>query len=96
MEMTMPVKAPEMTVTEALGQATLPIRVKQVGGIVDKSEYSNRSAMTDQERRKLLVELRAIRCDDGFPIDQGLLNNIDWEIEPLTPAKRRPRKAVAP
>ncbi len=72
------------------------LRVKQVGGIVDKSEYRNRSAMADQERRRLLLELKDIRMDDGFPLDGGKLNGIDWQIMPLTGAKRRPaRKAVA-
>lgn len=65
------------------------MRVKQIAGIVGKSEYAGRANMTDQERRKLLSELKDIRMDDGFPLDGGKLNRISWELLPLGKAQLR-------
>lgn len=61
----------------------LGLRTKQVAGIIAKSDYSNRSAMTDQERKLVLADLEDIRNDDGAPLDGGLLDKIKWEILPL-------------
>ena len=61
----------------------LGFRRKQISGIIGRSEYKNRAAMTDQERRKLLAELEEVRFLDGIPIDGGRLNKIRWEILPL-------------
>ncbi len=61
----------------------LGFRRKQISGIIGRSEYKNRAAMTDQERRKLLAELEEVRFLDGVPIDNGRLDKIRWEIIPL-------------
>ena len=58
-------------------------RLKQIAGIIGKSDYSNRSAMTDQERRNLLQELRDVRFEDGVPLDGGKLDRIAWDLLPL-------------
>lgn len=59
-------------------------RPKQVSGIVGRSPYSNRSAMTDAERQKALDELASVRIgDDGKAIDGGALDKIPMKIIPL-------------
>ena len=68
----------ERAIARAMG-----FRPKQISGIIGKSEYKNRSAMTDQERKKLLAELKEVRFLDGVPLDGGRLNKIRWEIIPL-------------
>lgn len=65
------------------------MRVKQIAGIIGRSEYKGRSMMTDHERRMRLMELKEIRMDDGYPLDGGKLNNIDWELLPLGKAQLR-------
>lgn len=50
------------------------LRRKQVAGIIGKSDYRNRSAMTVGERLDKLRELKAVRYDDsGCAIDSGML-----------------------
>lgn len=67
----------------------LALRPKQVGGIIARSEYSGRTSMADQERRKLLQELKAIRHEDGVPLDGGKLDKVSWELLPLGKAQLR-------
>jgi hypothetical protein len=68
-----------------------------VASIVARSEYADRSAMSDLQRQDLLNELRSIRFEDGRPLDAGRLDAISWQIQPLSLAKRRPaRKAATP
>ena len=67
----------------------LEMRTKQVAGIIGRREYKNRSAMTDQERRILLDELREIRCEDGVPLDGGRLDKISWDLRPLGESQLR-------
>jgi hypothetical protein len=77
------------------------MRVKQIAGIIGRSEYKGRSTMTDHERRMRLLELKEIRMDDGFPLDRGKLNGIDWELLPLGkkqlrgPLQRKMRNGIA-
>lgn len=62
----------------------LGLRNKQVAGLVTRSPYPNRSALTEEERQKSLDELLAVRIgDDGRPIDGGLLENPPRKIIPL-------------
>jgi hypothetical protein len=75
--------------TERSIAIVLSMRTKQVAGLIARSDYSNRSAMTDQERRTLLQELQDIRMDDGAPLDGGRLNKISWELLPLGKAQLR-------
>lgn len=57
---------------------------KQVSGIVSRSPYANRSAMTDEERQKHLDELASIRIgEDGKKTDGGLLDRVPMKIIPL-------------
>lgn len=57
---------------------------KQVSGIVSRSPYANRSAMTDQERQKALDELVSVRIgEDGKKIDGGILDKVPMKIIPL-------------
>ena len=68
---------------------TMGLRPKQVAGIIGRSEYKCRSSMTDQERKMLLAELKAIRLEDGTPLDGGKLNKISWEVRPLGESQLR-------
>lgn len=61
-----------------------------VASIIARSEYADRSTMTDRQRQTLLDELREIRFEDGRPLDGGRLDAITWQIQPLSPAKVRP------
>lgn len=59
-------------------------RPKQIAGLVNRSPYANRSAMTDGERESELKGLLAIRIgENGKPIDGGLLDRIPLKIIPL-------------
>lgn len=65
-------------------------RTKQIAGIIARSAWPNRSAMTDEERQVALDELRQIRLDkSGRSIDQGVLNKFNWKIEPLEKVQQR-------
>lgn len=67
----------------------LEMRPKQVAGIIGRSDYRNRSIMTDQERRMLLQELKEIRYEDGAPLDGGKLDKISWDLRPLGESQLR-------
>lgn len=68
----------------------LGIRTKQVAGIIARSAWPNRSAMTDEERQQALDELYQIRLDkNGQPLDEGVLNRFVWKIEPLERVQQR-------
>lgn len=60
------------------------LREKQLAGLVTRSPWVNRSAMTDEERQVALNELKAIRNGaDGKPLDGGMFDRIDWTPLPL-------------
>ncbi len=61
---------------------TLSLRRKQVAGIITRSEYAGRSAMTDHDRSEKLKELQEVRYEDGVPLDGGMLDRIGFEIMP--------------
>ncbi|QPC87100.1 hypothetical protein GA830_10375 [Mesorhizobium sp. NBSH29] len=65
--------------------AALGMRSKQVAGIIHNSKvYRGRAAMTDDERRQHLEDLRVIRAgDDGQTIDNGALDRIPFKVRPL-------------
>lgn len=68
----------------------LGVRTKQVAGIIARSNWPDRSSMTDADRQQALDELRQIRLDKGGePLDGGLLNRFVWIIEPLEKVQRR-------
>lgn len=73
-----------------IGAVTLK-RSKQIAGIVGRSPYKNRSAMTDQERQRHLDELISVRFDDGKPIDGGILDRVPMKIIPLRGKQRKTR-----
>lgn len=68
---------------------------KRVLNCANHSPFSNRSGMSDAERRGNLEDLKAVRFENGQPIDGGKLDRIRWEIMPLTGRKVRPGKAKA-
>jgi hypothetical protein len=69
----------ERGISEATGK-----RKKQISGIVNRSPYPNRSAMTDKERQAALDELLLVRIgEDGKPIDGGILDRVPHKIIPL-------------
>lgn len=71
----------------AVGQV-IGRRKKQVAGLVNRSPYPNRSAMSIEERRVAIAELMLTRYgDDGKPIDGGLLDRVS-----LTPLQLRSRQ----
>lgn len=58
---------------------------KQISGIIARSPYSNRSALSMEERQKALEELVQMRfSSDGTPLDGGLLDRIPHKVIPLT------------
>ena len=61
------------------------LRTKQLAGIVNRSPWVNRSAMSHDDRQAALNELKAIRIGaDGKPLDRGMFDRIDWTPLPLT------------
>jgi len=67
---------------------------KQVAGVVGRSPYSNRSAMTDVERQQQYQELVAARTDDGGnTIDGGFLKSLPNQVLPLGPQQKKGAKA---
>lgn len=62
---------------------------KQVAGIVTRSPYSNRSKMSDAERREKLDELWGIRSEGGEPIDGGILDPLRDSFLPLRGRQRK-------
>ena len=53
--------------------AALGLRTKQVAGLIHRSDYQNRAAMSDAEIASKLQDLEAIRFDDqGIPLDGGI------------------------
>lgn len=72
--------------------AVLLKRPKQIAGIVNRSDYANRSGMTDAERQAALDELAAVRHgDDGKAIDGGILDRVPMKIIPLRGVQRKKR-----
>jgi len=63
----------------------LSLRRKQVAGMIARSEYTGRSFMTEAERAEKLKELEDIRFDDGVSLDGGLLDRVQFRIQPLCP-----------
>lgn len=67
---------------------------KQISGIIARSPYPNRSAMTRQERQEALDRLLRIRIgDDGKPIDSGLLDHIPRKVLDLRGSQVKGRNA---
>ncbi|MBC6714752.1 hypothetical protein H9Q09_00950 [Aurantimonas sp. DM33-3] len=63
--------------TESTAGKVAGLRKKQVAGIIARSEYTNRGAMTLDQRAAYLRELAAIRYDEqGKPVDDGLLPDL--------------------
>ena len=78
---------PENTIGRFVGK-----RKKQIAGIVNRSPYPNRAAMTMDERRTAIADLMRVRVgDDGKPLDGGLLDRVKLEVLPLraSQVKRR-------
>lgn len=66
----------------------LTLRRKQVAGIVDRMvgpplELKKREAMTWDERRALVEEMRAWRDDEGRPFCRGRLKPAHFKVLPL-------------
>lgn len=67
-------------------------RRKQISGIVSRSQYSNRSAMTLEQRQAALDQLFTVRYDeDGQPIDGGILDRVPREVMALRPKQTKSR-----
>lgn len=64
----------------------LNLRRKQVAGIIARSEYAGRSFMRDGDRKEKLKELEDIRFEEGVSLDGGLLDNVQFQIIPLSGA----------
>lgn len=65
-------------------------RRKQIAGIVSRSPYANRSAMTPDDRQKALNELLQVRHgDDGQPIDGGVLDRVPHQVIDLRGRQRK-------
>lgn len=63
---------------------------KQVSGIISRSPFKNRSAMTREERQAALDNLLKIRQgEDGQPLDRGLLDRIPHTVMELRPEQRK-------
>jgi hypothetical protein len=67
------------------------LRKKQVAGLIAKSPYANRTAMSDEERQQFLSGLEEIRFADGPAIDGGRLRPAHFRIFPLEREQRRVR-----
>jgi hypothetical protein len=70
--------------TELTCAALAGMRRKQVAGLIARSPYANRAAMTDEERQALLTTLKFLRMQDGGPIHPGFLRDDHFKILPLT------------
>ena len=62
---------------------------KQVAGIISRSPYKNRSAMSDKERRDKLDELWSVRLEEGKPLDGGILDRVRGEFLELRRSQRK-------
>ena len=73
----------------AIGAVVMKRR-KQIAGIINRSPYANRSAMTDEERLSAIRDLLSIRVgEDGSTIDGGILDRIPMRLIPLRPNQKR-------
>lgn len=78
--------------SEADIAARLQLARKQVSGIIARSPYSNRSAMSDAVRQQKYQELASNRFDDdGNPLDGGMLKHLPKKVNPLKPNQRKER-----
>lgn len=76
--------------TERSISIALGLRRKQVAGMIDGSEYRNRSAMSVEERQAKLDELKEVRFDDeGNALDRGRLDRCTFVAKPLERAQYR-------
>lgn len=76
--------------SEASIGAVVGKRRKQIAGIVSRSPYANRSAMTKDERQKALNDLLMVRHgDDGQPIDGGVLDRVPHKVIELRGRQRK-------
>ncbi len=62
---------------------------KQVSGIIARSPYRNRSAMSDAERKAKLDELWSVRFEDGKPLDGGILDRVQGQFLELRRGQRK-------
>lgn len=77
---------------EASIAAVVMKRRKQIAGIVGRSPYANRSAMTKEQRQAALDELIAVRFgDDGKPVDGGILDRIPIKVIDLRGKQQKTR-----
>lgn len=70
--------------TMSLIAQRVSLRTKQVAGIIASSEFTNRAAMSIEERDAKLAELKAIRKgEDGRDLDGGILGDDAFKARPL-------------
>lgn len=63
---------------------------KQVAGLVARSDYSNRSAMSYEDRQQRYQDLIQARFDDGGgSIDGGVLKSLPDRVLPLKGKQKR-------
>ncbi|MBO6755716.1 MAG: hypothetical protein JJ902_05285 [Roseibium sp.] len=79
--------------TETTIAMTLGLGRKQVSGIIGRSPFSNRTAMSDDERQDHLSDLKAIHFDQDAKTLRcgGRLKTFDWTILPLLKDQRNRR-----
>lgn len=76
--------------SEASIGAVVMKRRKQIAGLITRSPYANRSAMSQEQRRAALDELLAIRINEGGKkLDGGLLDRIPLKIIPLRAEQKK-------
>lgn len=66
------------------------MRKKQVAGIIDASEFANRSAMTDKQRKEKLHALLVARPAD---VDDGIYHLVQTIADNMLPVTGRKRRA---
>lgn len=75
--------------TETTVAALAGLRRKQVSGIIGRSPFKNRSALSTQERQSQLNKLKEIRVKDGKTRCPGVLDRFVWTIEPLAKDQKK-------
>jgi hypothetical protein len=72
------------------------LRRAQALALVQKAGVIERATAADDERRRLLQELKEIRFEDGAALDGGVLDRFEWQIVPLADGrKRRPARRAS-
>jgi hypothetical protein len=70
----------------------LGMSTKRTLNAAQKLALIDRATATDEERQQMLNDLKAIRCEEGPPLDGGRLDQFDWKIIPLDGRKARTRE----